>query len=140
MTDETDAAGGDASSQHALLEVVKGLRHEPALLFGIGAGLVLIGILAATTSIAIVAIAAVIFLAALGAWLVRETRAQVADERTAHADVRKAEIGEDVDISVIEGAGSGRMTADVDAKGAKIGKGATIGSINSSGSRRRRRS
>lgn len=62
------------TSQPTLLEVVKGLRDHPPLLFGIGAGIVLIGVLAATTSIVLVLIVAAVLVAALTAWLIHETR------------------------------------------------------------------
>lgn len=141
MTDGTETAPAPESSQQALLEVVKGLRNEPPLLFGIGAGIVLVGILAATTSIAIVAIVAAIFVAALGAWLFRETRARVA-AAGAHTHVSSvdAEIDDRANVGGIEAADvAGSYETDVAADRAKIGEGANVGGINIGGSSRRER-
>lgn len=73
MTEEATSPGADAH-QATLTEVVKGLAGEPELLFGIGAGIVLVAVLAATTSVALVAIVAVVLLVALGAWTARRMR------------------------------------------------------------------
>ncbi len=140
MGEGTESAAGAESTQGALLEVVKGLRHEPPLLFGIGAGLVLVAILAATTSVAIVAIVAVVLVAALAGWLFRETRARTADERRARASVRGAEIDDDADVAVIEDEGdSGKISAEVKGRKAKIGKGARVGVVTTRRSRPRKR-
>jgi len=142
MGDGTETAPAAEESRTPLLEVVKGLRHEPPLLFGIGAGLVLVAILAATTSIAVVAIVAGVLVAALVAWLVRETRTET--HRTGRVGTRvrgrKAEIDERADVGHIQApSAADRLEADVDVKGAKVGKGARVGSIDIGGSRRRRR-
>lgn len=42
----------------ALMEVIKGLRDDPILLFGIGAGIVLVGVLAVTSSLPLVLVVA----------------------------------------------------------------------------------
>lgn len=141
MGDGTEAAPGAESTQGALLEVVKGLRHEPPLLFGIGAGLVLVAILAATTSIAVVAIVAVVLVAALAAWLVRETKARTADESYVRANTHEAEIADNAEVGSIDDrtGGSGRKRVDLDAGNAKIGKGAVVGRIRTGAPRRRRR-
>jgi hypothetical protein len=138
MTEMSETAPGAESSQKALLEVVKGLRNEPPLLFGIGAGIVLVGILAATTSVAIVAIVAAIFVAALGAWLFRETRARVAATARTRVSIRKAQVGDRANVGGIEAAdGAGSYEANVQADGARIGGSANVGGINIGGSSRR---
>lgn len=58
-------APGKMPYEAALVEVVKGLRNDPLLLFGIGAGIVLVAVLAATTSLTLVLIVAAVLLAAL---------------------------------------------------------------------------
>ena len=142
MPDETEAAPAAEETRTPLLEVVKGLRDQPPLLFGIGAGLVLVAILAATTSIAVVAIVAGVLVAALVAWLVRETRTETLGTGRVRTRVRgrKAEIDERAGVGHIQAPNAGdRLEADVDVGGAKIGKGARVGSIDIGGSRRRKR-
>jgi predicted aspartyl protease len=141
MTEGTKAAVGAEASQQALLVVVKGLRNEPPLLFGIGAGIVLVGILAATTSLAIVIVVAAVFVAALGAWLFRATRQQVA--RTARTNVHtpRAKVAEEGNLGGIEVADAadtaGSYETNVEAEGATVGKRANLGGINIGGSNRR---
>jgi hypothetical protein len=138
MGEGTEAAPGAESTQGALLEVVKGLRHEPPLLFGIGAGLVLVAILAATTSVAVVAIVAVVLIAALAAWLFRETKARVsARSRT---DVRSddAKIARDALVGGIDTPDDGDYETKVQADRAEIAEGANVGGIRIGGSRPRK--
>jgi hypothetical protein len=132
-------ADGSETSQRALIDVIKELRDQPPLLFGIGAGLVLVGILAVTTSFVIVAIVAVIFLAALGTWLVRELRAPVASggPRT-DVSAERAEVDDSANVGGIrtpDAAASAetKVTAD----DAKVGKGAIVGGIEIGDSRPR---
>jgi hypothetical protein len=133
-------ADGEQGSQAALVEVVKGLRHHPPLLFGIGAGIVLVGILAATTDPLVVVIVAVVLVAALAAWLVRETRARADGEWRTKADVDRAEIADDANVGGIDSRdGAAAMETDVRARDAKIGKGALVGGISTSRSRPRKR-
>lgn len=132
-------ADGTETSQRALIDVIKELRDQPPLLFGIGAGLVLVGILAVTTSFVIVAIVAVIFLAALGTWLVRETRAPVASggARTRVRSTR-AEIASTANVGNIRAPdASMSLETDVEAEDAKIAKDASVGSIEIGDSRPR---
>jgi hypothetical protein len=49
----------------ALGEVVKGLRNDPVLLYGIGAGIIVVGVLVFTASTAIVLIVAALFVVVL---------------------------------------------------------------------------
>jgi hypothetical protein len=139
---ETAPAPDAEPSQPALLEVVKGLRNQPPLLFGIGAGIVLIGVLAATTSIVLVVIVAAVLVAALGAWLLRATRSRTTREGRARVrtNVTRAKITGDAEVGVIENEPE-RGTAEVDvrAKRAQIGGRAVVGRVGSGRPRRRRR-
>ena len=65
-TQETDAPAGGMPYEAALLEVVKGLHRDPLLLFGIGAGILIVAVLAITTNLAIVLVVAGFFVVALG--------------------------------------------------------------------------
>jgi hypothetical protein len=145
MTDVGETARSAETSQQPLLVVVKGLLNEPPLLFGIGAGIVLVGILAATTSIVIVAIVAAIFVAALGAWLYRETRAQVAaaaapPRAVARVNTDDAEIAKRAKVGDIKAAGPmGGLETDVQAQRARIDEDASVGTIDIGGSSERDR-
>lgn len=131
-------AAGTETSQQALINVIKELRDQPPLLFGIGAGLVLVGILAVTTSIVIVAIVAVIFLAALGTWLVRETRARVASGARTRVRSRGAEIAGTANVGGIRAPdASMSLETDVEAEDAKVAEDAIVGGIEIGDSRRR---
>lgn len=130
------------AEQPALLGVVKGLRDQPPLLFGIGAGLVLIAVLAATTSIVLVLIVSGVLVAALVAWLVYEARTGSGGggRARARADARRARIRGEAEVAVIEDEGTpGTREVDVDARGAEIGGRASVGRISSGRTRSRRR-
>lgn len=58
-------APGKMPYEAALTEVVKGLGNDPLLLFGIGAGIVLVAVLAVTSSLALALIVAGVLLVAL---------------------------------------------------------------------------
>jgi hypothetical protein len=66
---ENEAAGpppaGKMPYEAALVEVVKGLKDDPILLFGIGAGIVVVGALAITSSLLLVLVVAGVLLAVL---------------------------------------------------------------------------
>jgi hypothetical protein len=137
MTDGTETEPQE-SSQAALIQVIKELRNQPPLLFGIGAGIVLVGILGATTSVAIVAIVAAVFVAALGAWLVRETRARVRQETNVHAPRVRA--GKRANVGSIQAPdGAGNYETNVNAEDAEIGDDAIVGGIRIGGSSERER-
>jgi hypothetical protein len=137
MADGTETSRGGASSQQPLSDVVKGLMGEPPLLFGIGAGIVLVSILAVTTSIVVVAIVAVIFLAALGTWLVRETRARLASGARTRVSSERAEVDDSANVGGIRTPDtSSSLETDVQADDAKVGKGAIVGGIEIGDSRR----
>lgn len=131
MAEGANAAGapGDRSIVGVLPEVVKGLRHDPALLFGIGAGVVVVAALAATTSLWLVLVVAAVLVLSLAAWLVREAAKERAQPgvrnrvRTPRAQIGRAEVG------VVQGGGS--VDQEVDASGATIADGATVGKVSS---------
>jgi hypothetical protein len=67
---KNEAAGsapGKMPYEAALVEVVKGLHRDPVLLFGIGAGIVVVGALATTSSLPLVLIVAGLFVVVLSA-------------------------------------------------------------------------
>ena len=68
-------APGKMPYEAALGEVVKGLGNDPLLLFGIGAGIVLVAVLAVTSSLALVLIVAGVLLVALLAGAHQRARA-----------------------------------------------------------------
>ncbi len=71
MADDSGAkASADAGLWGAMREVVIGLRHEYPLLFGIGAGLVLVLVLGVTGNTVALVVVAVVLLAALATWIV----------------------------------------------------------------------
>jgi len=116
-------------------EVVKGLRKQPALLFGIGAGIVLVAVLAATTSVWLVLIVAGVLVLALGAWLVNEAGARrrpavTGIENIVSAD--KATLGKDAHVGTVDHA-AGSVHQEVNADDAELGEGASVGTIGGSG-------
>jgi hypothetical protein len=64
-TKAAEPPAGKMPYEAALLEVVKGLHKDPVLLFGIGAGIVVVGALAFTTSLPLVLVLAGLFVVVL---------------------------------------------------------------------------
>jgi hypothetical protein len=60
-----EPSGAKMPYEAALLEVVKGLHKDPVLLFGIGAGIVVVGALAFTSSLPLVLVVAGLFVVVL---------------------------------------------------------------------------
>jgi hypothetical protein len=58
----------------ALTQVIKGLKDQYPLLFGIGAGIVLIGVLGVTGNVTALAIVAAVLVIALVVWLIWAAR------------------------------------------------------------------
>jgi hypothetical protein len=141
----TEGSGATPSSQPSLVgvlpDVVKGLKDKPPLLFGIGAGVILVAVLGATADVWLVLIVAAVLVIALGAWLLSDARRR-RDEALARADVRNitttkdAKIKADADVGVVE-AGSSSVENVTDVSGAEI-TGGRVGVVTE-GSRRRRR-
>jgi hypothetical protein len=77
--DGTEAPAGKMPYEAALTEVVKGLHQDPVLLFGIGAGIVIVAALAFTSSLALVVVVAALFVVVLAA------RAHQRTQRVRHA-------------------------------------------------------
>jgi hypothetical protein len=68
-------APGKMPYEAALTEVVKGLGNDPLLLFGIGAGIVLVAVLGVTSSLALTLVVAGVMLVALLAGAHRRAQA-----------------------------------------------------------------
>lgn len=130
MAGNTDASSAPpAPSLFSVMpDVVKGLKKQPALLFGIGAGIVLVAVLAATTSVWLVLIVAAVLVLALGAWLVNEAgvRRRRAVENTVRAE--KAKIGEQASVGTVDPVPGG-VLQNVNIEGAEIGKGSSVGTV-----------
>lgn len=135
MTEGGNApAAGGPSLVGVMPEVVKGLKDRPALLFGIGAGIVLVVVLGLTTNLWLVLVVAAVLVLSLGAWLVTEARRQ-----TAEADIRNVATAtrakvKDSDVGVVA-ADAGSVSNTTDVSGAEI-SGSNVGVV---GARRRRR-
>ena len=130
-------ASPDSSLAGVLPEVVKGLKDKPALLFGIGAGVVLVLVLGITTDLWLVLIVAVVLLLCLAAWVLTDARRRIdAGEagvsnvtRAKGAKVKKSDVGVvDTDAASVENV--------TDVRGAEI----TDSNVGVVGRRRRRRS
>ena len=115
MGDRTDvpSAPSGQSLFGVMPEVVKGLSKQPALLFGIGAAIVLVAVLAATTSVWLVLIVAAVLVLALGAWLVNEAGRRRGPKIDVNA--RRAKIG-----ASSVGTSNNGGNIKVDAEGAEI--------------------
>jgi hypothetical protein len=147
MTEGSGAASGppEPTLVGVLPDVVKGLRHKPALLFGIGAGVVLVAVLGVTTDVWLVLIVAAVLVLALIAWLVSDTRKR-RDETAARitalraggvSNVTQAEESKlkDSDVGVVEN-DSGSVDNVTDVSGATV-TGSRVGVVGKSGARRR---
>jgi hypothetical protein len=87
-TQGTDAPVRGMPYEAALLEVIKGLHRDPILLFGIGGGILLVAVLAVTTSLAIVLVVAGLFVVVLGAHMLQEARRVSRGEKTRGENIR----------------------------------------------------
>jgi hypothetical protein len=75
MTDANSGSGNPNPSLVGVMpEVVKGLKDKPALLFGIGAGIILVVVLGITTDVWIAVVVAAVLVACLIAWVFIEAR------------------------------------------------------------------
>jgi hypothetical protein len=131
------------SSDQSLLgvmpEVVKGLKDKPPLLFGIGAGVILVAVLGATADVWLVLIVAAVLVIALGAWLVSdalkrrdEARVRVDGGRRQKMAGRRLKTGENANVGLIESSGAGAVDQDLDVRDAEIGAGSNVGVIRES--------
>ena len=119
-----------------LPEVAKGLKDKPALLFGIGAGVVLVLVLGITTDLWLVLIVAGVLLLCLAAWVLTDARRRMGGEagisnvtRAKGAKVTKSDVGVvDTDAASVDNV--------TDVRGAEI----TDSNVGVVGRRRRRRS
>jgi hypothetical protein len=139
MADGTSGPSPPTQSLFGVLpEVVKGLRKRPPLLFGIGAGIVLVAVLAATTSVWLVLIVACVLVLALGAWVVNEA----ATRRRSEAGIKNILIAKRSkirrsDVGKVDNA-TGGVQQRVDAEGADISD-SSVGTVGLGPSERRRR-
>jgi HAMP domain-containing protein len=137
----TTSGSSEQSLVGVLPEVVKGLRDKPPLLFGIGAGIVLVAVLGATTNVWLVLIVAAVLVISLAAWVWSDALKR-RDEAVTRADVRnvttspRAKISEGADVGVVD-AGSGSVENVTDVTDAEI-TGSNVGVVREGGSRRRR--
>jgi hypothetical protein len=100
-----DASGSGMPYETALLQVIKGLHRDPILLFGIGAGILLVAVLAVTTSLAVVLVVAGLFVVVLAA------RAhQRAQRVTRGEDIRARVVGSSIEESDVATAPAGFWT------------------------------
>ena len=120
-----------------LPEVAKGLKDKPALLFGIGAGVVLVLVLGITTDLWLVLIVAGVLLLCLAAWALTDARRRMESgeagvsnvTRARGAKVKKSDVGVvDTDAASVDNV--------TDVRGAEI----TDSNVGVVGRRRRRRS
>jgi hypothetical protein len=130
-------ANPNPSLAGVLPEVAKGLKDRPALLFGIGAGVVLVLVLGITTDLWLVLVVAAVLLLCLAAWVLTDARRRLqGDEagirnvaRAKGAKVKKSDVGVvDPDVASVENV--------TDVRGAEI----TDSNVGVVGRRRRPRS
>jgi hypothetical protein len=128
--------------------VVSELKDKPALLFGIGAGVILVIVLGLTTDLWLVVVVAAVLVLALLAWILNEARERraAAVARRDEVDARRAqppqlenltssegaEIGASAAVGVIE-ADAGTIKNDTNVDGAKIGDNANVGVVRTGG-------
>jgi len=146
MDDRTRPASAEPSESlfGAMPDVVKGLKDQPPLLFGIGAGIVLVAVLAATTSVGLVLIVAGVLVLALAAWVVNEAAAR----RRPAPDTQRGGIQTIVgaeearirgsDVGTVDDSTTGDVRVDVQVPRANISD-SSVGQVGSGSSPRRRR-
>jgi hypothetical protein len=118
----------------ALLEVVKGLRNDPVLLYGIGAGIIIVGVLVFTASAAIVLIVAVLFVVVLFARASQNARG--IQKKGTGTDTRLvASTVTSSDVANVT-PGGGDTTVRVSAFGSKI-EGSRVGNVGGSEQRQK---
>jgi membrane protein implicated in regulation of membrane protease activity len=120
-------------------DVVKGLKDKPPLLFGIGAGVILVAVLGATADVWLVLIVAAVLVLALGAWLVNdalkrrdEARAQATAGRRQELVTPRLKTGEKANVGVIEMPGETSVEQVIDLTDAEIGAGSSVGVVRES--------
>ena len=139
MADGTGGASPPTQSLFGVLaEVVKGLRKQPALLFGIGAGIVLVAVLAATTSVWLVLIVAAVLVLALGAWVVNEARNRRGSEAGINniVDGKRSKIRRS-DVGIVDSV-TGSVDQKVDVEDGDISD-SIVGRVGPGSSERRKR-
>jgi hypothetical protein len=122
---------------HALDTIVDGLRGNPPLLYGLGAGILLVGLVGAAGGIAtdqlwlLVAALVVLILAGLGAWLIA-SRSQSSNRRRVKAGRDMIAEGKGSEILVTDGQPPADLDVSVKARrDVKASGGGRIGSVSS---------
>jgi len=120
VAQETRTPASTVPFSDALLEVVKGLKDDTVLLFGIGAGILLVAVLAFTSSLSIVIVVAAVLVLVLGASVVTRTRAAQSGKgpvgRRLVANLKSARVL-DSDVQTVDTA-TGSIDAELNAEGA----------------------
>jgi HAMP domain-containing protein len=125
MAEQTQpAAPAEPTYGEALIQVIKGLKDQYPLLFGIGAGIILLGVLAATGNTTALAIVAAVLVISLAVWLFWAARVQQrAGARHAvtakRVRLRRSAIG--TEEGPVSGGGHVVDVEDVDAEDSPIG-------------------
>jgi len=138
----SESSGSAGSPQQSLVgvmpDVVKGLKDKPPLLFGIGAGVILVVVLGATADVWLVLIVAAVLVLALGAWLVNDARRLRAEaaSRPPPGSVSQVIVSDDVEtgknskVADVERPSQASVDQKLDFKKTKIGEGSTFGSVH----------
>ena len=140
----SESSGSAGSPEQSLVgvmpDVVKGLKDKPPLLFGIGAGVILVVVLGATADVWLVLIVAAVLVLALGAWLVNDARRlrneaarQAAGGRRQTIRSEDVKTGKKAEVAVVDAAGASSVDQDLDFKTTTIGDGSSFGVIRVSG-------
>jgi len=69
-----EPSGGKFPFESALLEVIKHLHKDPVLLFGLGAGILIVAVLLITSSLSLVLVVALFFIVVLAARVLQRAR------------------------------------------------------------------
>jgi hypothetical protein len=124
-----------------LPDVVSGLRDKPALLFGIGAGVILVIVLGVTTDLWLVLIVAAVLVLALLVWMLSDARERRAAARAAPREPGgvknvthgpRATIRDEAEVGNVE-AGAGSIENVTNVEGADVGAGARVGNVRTGG-------
>jgi hypothetical protein len=120
-------------------DVVKGLKDKPPLLFGIGAGVILVAVLAATADLWLVLIVAAVLVLALGAWLVNDALKRRDEARVRSAGGIRQKVASHglknpgkANVGLIERSGTSSIEQDIDVTDAEIAAGSNVGVIRES--------
>jgi hypothetical protein len=143
----SESSGSAGSPEQSLVgvmpDVVKGLKDKPPLLFGIGAGVILVVVLGATADVWLVLIVAGVLVLALGAWLVNDAQKLRAEARSPggiHQEIVSddVETGKDAKVADITSSSQTSVDQKLDFKKTKVGEGSSFGGIHVGGAPERK--